>query len=150
MLLCCLLIFFIINFFGKLFHDYHQSIKQFGFRWGPVFLVWSGYKLNAKVVSRWHWEAKISGLIFIFESVHGILVEQWWLRSDLGDNWIKKSYLGMYYVGYTVRNVVLLWHVSRAVKHDFWKKKIIIWFLTVYQAIIHLHKWLFWIWSSPF
>ena len=34
---CRLLIFFKINFFEKFFRDYHQSVKQFGFRSGPTY-----------------------------------------------------------------------------------------------------------------
>ena len=34
--LCCLLIFFKINFFEKYLHEYHQNVKQFGSRFvGP-------------------------------------------------------------------------------------------------------------------
>ena len=36
-LFCRLLVFFKINFFEKLFREYHQSVKQFGFRSGPTY-----------------------------------------------------------------------------------------------------------------
>ena len=36
MLFCRLLIFFKINFFDKFFQEYHQSVKQFGSRSGPI------------------------------------------------------------------------------------------------------------------
>ena len=43
-----------INFFKKIFQEYHQSVKQFGFRSGPTFCqAWSGSKLFVKVISRW-------------------------------------------------------------------------------------------------
>ena len=34
---CHLLIFFKINFFEKVFQEYHLSVKQIGFRSGPIF-----------------------------------------------------------------------------------------------------------------
>ena len=53
---CGLLIFFFkINFFEKYFHEYHQSVKQFGPRSGPTLCrAWSGSKLFAKFISRRH------------------------------------------------------------------------------------------------
>ena len=41
------------------------------------------------------------------------------MKNDLGDNCIQNFHLGRYIEGYTVRNLVLWRHVSRAVKHDF-------------------------------
>ena len=38
MLFCRLLIFFKIKFFEKFFQEYHQNIKQFGYRSGPTFV----------------------------------------------------------------------------------------------------------------
>ena len=47
--------FFKINFFKKLFQEYHFSVKQIGSRSGLTFCrAWSGSKLFAKVISRWH------------------------------------------------------------------------------------------------
>ena len=55
MLFCSVLIFSKSNFFKNFFQEYHQSVKQFGFRSGPTFCrAWSGSKLFAKVISRWH------------------------------------------------------------------------------------------------
>ena len=41
------------------------------------------------------------------------------LDPQLGDNCIQNLHLGRYIVGYTVGNLVLLGHMSRAVKRDF-------------------------------
>ena len=59
MLFCFLLIFFKFNFFEKFFQEYYQSVKQFGSRSDPTFCrAWSGSKLFAKVISRWHLKGK--------------------------------------------------------------------------------------------
>ena len=48
-------IFFKINFSKIISQEYHQSVKQFGSRSDPTFCrAWSGSKLFAKVISRWH------------------------------------------------------------------------------------------------
>ena len=54
MLYCRLLIFFFKNkFFGKFFHKYHKSVKQFWYRSDRTFCqAWSGSKLFAKVTIR--------------------------------------------------------------------------------------------------
>ena len=45
--------FFLIKLYKKSFGIYHQSVKQFGSRSGPMFCrAWSGSKLFAKVISR--------------------------------------------------------------------------------------------------
>ena len=47
--------FFQINFFIKLFQEYHQSVKQFGSWSGLTFCrAWSGSKLFANIISRRH------------------------------------------------------------------------------------------------
>ena len=50
---CCLLTFFKINFFKKLFQEHFQSVKWFGSRSGPTFCrSRSGSKLLTKIISR--------------------------------------------------------------------------------------------------
>ena len=61
MIVCCLLIFFKINFFKKFIQEHQQSIKQLESRSGQTLCIMQalfGYKLFAKVISRMHKQVK--------------------------------------------------------------------------------------------
>ena len=56
----CLLISFKINFFIKFFKNVITNVKQLGSRPSSTLCrAWSGSKLFAKVISRWHWLVQV-------------------------------------------------------------------------------------------
>ena len=89
-LACCVILnaffvvcwfFFKINLFEKLFHEYHQSVKQFGSRSGPTFS-WSGSKLFATVISRKQkWPLAGKELIFEYLPCKSLLFIDIWSNS---------------------------------------------------------------------
>ena len=72
----------------KIFQEYYQSVKQFGFRAGPTFCrAWSGSKLFANVISRWQ-KLPLAGKELSY---------QWW-RNDNERLCAMKSYTVMRWI----------------------------------------------------